>query len=213
MKNYSEMTVKELREESKGRGLTLEYKGKKFTKPELIARLEELDGVEAGDLEDWEQEETEETAVEVETKQEVVEEQKTEAVEEQPQQDYIKFAKTFDEIVKKYSGRKKQYVYDEELKVGSIVVFVHHVQARDDETYKKIRTAKVVGVNRKQERVRVVTLLGTELELLFDELLYIRNAENGTDYPKDIAVFLKKRRTEKGKALINERFGEKVTTN
>ena len=38
-KTFEEMTVKELREESRKRGLTLESKGHKFTKPELIERL------------------------------------------------------------------------------------------------------------------------------------------------------------------------------
>ena len=42
-KTFEEMTVKELKEESKKRGLTLENKGHKFTKPELIERLTKWD--------------------------------------------------------------------------------------------------------------------------------------------------------------------------
>ena len=37
--NYEELTVKQLREISRERGLTLESKGHKFTKQELIERL------------------------------------------------------------------------------------------------------------------------------------------------------------------------------
>ena len=38
-RTFEEMTVKELKEESRKRGLTLESKGHKFTKPELIERI------------------------------------------------------------------------------------------------------------------------------------------------------------------------------
>jgi hypothetical protein len=210
---YEEMTVKELRAESKLRGLTLESKGKKFTKPELIERLVKYDA-EAG--QDWiETLETEGEVAEaipvenVETKTEAeVKEEKT----EQPV-GYIKYARNFKEIIEKYSGRKKQNVYDNELKVGSLVVFVHYVEAKDGEIYKKLRTAKVIGVNRKKEIVRVQLLLGEEKELLFEDLLYIRNANPESSYPRDIKDYLRNKRTEKGKAIISERFSKTDGTN
>lgn len=226
--NYAGMTVKELREESKKRGMTLEYKGKKFTKSELIARLEEDDKNNKTKCSDEENEvwDTGEERPEEQGNKDVCEDKETEEpkevrqdkiedyaeIEEKSEKpdEYIKFAKTFDEIVKKYSGRKKQRVYDEELKVGSFVVFIHYVEAKDHEIYKKLRTAKVVGINRKKELVRVQTLLGTELELIFDDLLYVKGAGKECDYPKDITVFLKKRRTQKGRELINERLGKEV---
>ena len=99
------------------------------------------------------------------------------------------------------------------MKPDSFVVFVHYVEAKNGQIYKKLRTAKVVGVNRKKELVRIVTLLGTEKELSFDDLLYIRGCGKECSYPKDIVTYLKGQRTEKGKVFINEKFTENDTAN
>ena len=56
MKAFETMTVKELKEESRKRGLTLERKGHKFTKPELIERLTKLDSEQADIDEDVQKE-------------------------------------------------------------------------------------------------------------------------------------------------------------
>lgn len=216
MKEFETMTVKELREESKKRGLTLESKGKKFTKPELIERLikwdmEQADIDEAGQPDDNETWGEAECTKEVETCADCEEapcENTPEVKTNRDKDGYIVYAKTLEEIEKKYGNRKKQEIYDNELKVGSYVVFVHYVEARNGQIYKKLRTAKVVGINRKKELVRVVTLLGTEKELCFDDLLYIKGSAKNCSYPKDITMYLKEQRTEKGKVLINERFAE-----
>lgn len=224
MKEFETMTVKELREESKKRGLTLESKGKKFTKPELIERLIKWDMEqadidediqkaidEAGQPDDNETWGEAECTKEVETCADCEEapcENTPEVKTNRDKGGYIVYAKTLEEIEKKYGNRKKQEIYDNELKVGSYIVFVHYVEARNGQIYKKLRTAKVVGINRKKELVRVVTLLGTEKELCFDELLYIKGSAKNCSYPKDITMYLKEQRTEKGKVLINERFAE-----
>ena len=228
MKEFETMTVKELREESKKRGLTrgltLESKGKKFTKPELIERLIKWDMEqadidediqkaidEAGHPDDNETWGEAECTKEVETCADCEEapcENTPEVKTNRDKDGYIVYAKTLEEIEKKYGNRKKQEIYDNELKVGSYIVFVHYVEARNGQIYKKLRTAKVVGINRKKELVRVVTLLGTEKELCFDELLYIKGSVKNCSYPKDITMYLKEQRTEKGKVLINERFAE-----
>lgn len=192
MKEFEKMTVKELREESRERRLTLEKNGKKFTKAELIERLVKY----------------EEEQEEIEKEMERVldgEEQKTENTE-----NGIKFAKTIEEIEQKYANRKSQEVYDRDLKPGGFVVYMHYIEAKSGWIGKKIRTAKVVGVNRKKEIVRVVTAIGTEKILSFNELLYIRG--NGTDctYPKDINLFLRKQR-ERGRKE-NGRNGKEVVT-
>lgn len=212
MKEFETMTVKELREESKKRGLTLESKGKKFTKPELIERLIKWD-MEQADIDEDIQKAIDEAECtkEVETCADCEEapcENTPEVKTNRDKDGYIVYAKTLEEIEKKYGNRKKQEIYDNELKVGSYVVFVHYVEARNGQIYKKLRTAKVVGINRKKELVRVVTLLGTEKELCFDELLYIKGSAKNCSYPKDITMYLKEQRTEKGKVLINERFAE-----
>ena len=195
----------------------MESKGHKFTKTELIERLTKWDAEhadidadipkaidEAGQTDDNETWGETECTKEVETCADCENTPDVKTKED----DYIVYAKTLEEIEQKYGNRKKQEIYDNELKVGSYVVFVHYVEARNGQIYKKLRTAKVVGINRKKELVRIVTLLGTEKELSFDELLYIKGSAKNCSYPKDIAMYLKEQRTEKGKVLINERFAE-----
>ena len=226
MKAFKTMTVKELKEESRKRGLTLESKGHKFTKPELIERLTKWDAEqadidadiqkaidEAGQPDDNETWGETDCTKEVETCADCEEAPCENTPEVETKEDrYIVYAKTLEEIEQKYGNRKKQEIYDNELKVCSYVVFVHYVEAKNGQIYKKLRTAKVTGINRKKELARVVTLLGTEKELCFDELLYIKGSAKNCSYPKDITMYLKEQRTEKGKVLINERFAENNVT-
>lgn len=201
--------VAELKQMSRERGLKLESKGHKFTKSELIERL-----LQSEDEQEDINKKIEEAADDNEAWDEPVlkhEEVKEESAKEQKQEEtkgdgFIRFAETIEQLETKYGKRKKQEIYDNELEVGCFVAFVHYVEAADGNIYKKLRTAKVVGINRKKELVRVSTLLGTELELGFEELLYIRGKGRECSYPWDIKKFLVKQRTEKGKDLINERF-------
>ena len=206
-KTFEEMTVKELREEMGRRGLPKQENGKKFTKSELIERLTAYDADVQKEINKADQE-VKQTEPDVNIDDEPREGEKEAEKEEQKDDDYIVYAKTLAEIEQKYGNRKKQKIYDNELKVGSYVVFVHYVEARNGNIYKKLRTAKVVGINRKKELVRIVTLLGTEMELHFEELLYIKGSAKNCSYPKDITMYLKEQRTEKGKVIINERFAE-----
>lgn len=203
---YNNMKVAELREESRKRGLTLESKGHKFTKAELIERLTKYDLENKDTQEDIDKKTSECVEVTEETKQENKTNKVTKVYHAENVENRISFAKTIDEIIEKYGHEKQQRVYDENLMVGSLVVFMHYVEAKDGNIYKKLRTAKVVGVNRKQRKVRVKTLLGTELELLFSDLFYIRKDDERSSYPMDIKEFLRNKRTEKGRALINEKL-------
>lgn len=199
MKELEMMTVKELRQESRERKLTLESKGHKFTKQELIERIRKYDA-EQKDINDDILKTIEEAGKEeVETKQEVQEKK------EEVQETKNNRAETLEEIEKKYGNRKHEWIYDKKLVVGSFVVFVHYVEAANHEIYKKLRTAKVVGVNRKKELVRVETILGTEKELTFDDLLYIKGVSDRA-YPLDIKSYMMKQRTEKGTRLVYERM-------
>lgn len=192
---YEAMKVAELKDECRARGLTLESKGKKFNKTELIQNLlKDDEGYQAIAEEDDKFYRKKEQNKETETKKD----------------GYISFAKTLDEIKKKYSARKKQSVYDNELKVGSMVVFIHYVEAANGGIYEKLRTAKVVGVNRKKELIRVTTLLGTDKQITFDDILYVRGTDSCCSYPRDISEYLKKQRTEKGRKIINEKFAEGI---
>lgn len=217
---YAEMKVAELRAESKKRGMTLEHKGHKFTKQELIDRLIENDSLSENQNQEEKVNMEAETSVVASTQETdenwmaefETEEEETAATQEVSEQEQkkIMFANTLEEIEQKYGKRKKQEIYDLQLKPGCFVVFVHYVEAADGNTYKKLRTAKVVAVNRKQERVRVETLLGTQIEMRYDDLLFIKGTRKTDCYPCDIKTYLKSQRTEKGRELINERLGEKL---
>lgn len=212
------MKVAELKKLTKEHGLTLESKGHKFNKTELIDRLVEV-MEKVGELESEhhtvESAETE-TKLESETlaqdedeeawdeplTQENKEAAKQEGIETKEENkrpvpgdsDYIKFATTLQEIETKYGHEKQPYVYDNMLKVGSFVVFIHYVEAKDGNVYKKLRTAKVIGVNRNKKLVRVETPMKAIMELTFEELLYIREDTPESSYPNDIRKYMKQQR-------------------
>lgn len=158
---FEEMKVAELKQESRNRGLTLESKGHKFTKQELIDRLNDYEN------------ETDKAWVETEEVK-----KSTEETEER------KFA-TLEEIEMKYGSRKEQRIYDNVLQVGCMICYVRFIETKHGQLLKKLGSAKVVGVNRKKELVRVQTPVGEEKELTFDELVFIRDV-NVRTYPKDI---------------------------
>lgn len=216
------MKVAELKKLTKEHGLTLESKGHKFNKTELIDRLVEvMDKV--GEYESEHQEvevvetyksetksESEKSAYDEDEEawdepltQENKEAAKQEGIETKEEEskrpvpgdsDYIKFATTLQEIETKYGHEKQSYVYDNMLKVGSFVVFIHYVEAKDGNVYKKLRTAKVIGVNRNKKLVRVETPMKAIMELTFEELLYIREDTPESSYPNDIRKYMKQQR-------------------
>ncbi len=211
------MKVAELKKMTKEHGLTLESKGHKFNKTELIDRLVTLKSVTEETKTEKEEEpvkEFEELAKKVSSvsdeeeawdeplTQENKEAAKQEGIETKEENkrpvpgdaNYIKFATTLQEIETKYSHVKQPYVYDNMLKVGSFVVFIHYVEAKDGNVYKKLRTAKVIGVNRNKKLVRVETPMKAIMELTFEELLYIREDTPESSYPNDIRKYMKQHR-------------------
>lgn len=209
------MKVAELKKLTKEHGLTLESKGHKFNKTELIDRLVTLkDVTEETKTEDPVKDfenlankvsvvSDEEEAWDEPLTQENKEAAKQEGIETKEEEnkrpvpgdsDYIKFATTLQEIETKYGHEKQTYVYDNSLKVGSFVVFIHYVEAKDGNVYKKLRTAKVIGVNRNKKLVRVETPMKAIMELTFEELLYIREDTPESSYPNDIRKYMKQQR-------------------
>lgn len=209
------MKVAELKKLTKEHGLTLESKGHKFNKTELIDRLVTLrDVTEETKTEDPVKDfenlakkvsvvSDEEEAWDEPLTQENKEAAKQEGIETKEEEnkrpvpgdsDYIKFATTLQEIETKYGHEKQPYVYDNMLKVGSFVVFIHYVEAKDGNVYKKLRTAKVIGVNRNKKLVRVETPMKAIMELTFEELLYIREDTPESSYPNDIRKYMKQQR-------------------
>lgn len=202
-------TVSELKELTKSNGLKVTKDGgsKKMNKSDLIEQLVCFYN------------NNKEAEVEVkEVKEESVEEVKNidDVMKEEPiiveveENKVIKFAKTAEEIEQKYHKRKKDEIYNNELVPDSFVVFFLDVKAKDGNVYRKLRTAKVIGVNRKRELVKVQTLFGDIITLTYDELLYIRKNENQCTYPCDIVCYLRNQRMEsrerfnKRKAVENE---------
>lgn len=203
------MKVAELKKLTKEHGMSLESKGHKFNKTELIDRLVTLkDVTEETKTEDTVKEKVsvvsdEEEAWDEPLTQENKEAAKQEGIETKEEEnkrpvpgdaDYIKFATTLQEIETKYGHEKQPYVYDNMLKVGSFVVFIHYVEAKDGNVYKKLRTAKVIGVNRNKKLVRVETPMKAIMELTFEELLYIREDTPESSYPNDIRKYMKQQR-------------------
>lgn len=203
------MKVAELKKLTKEHGLTLESKGHKFNKTELIDRLVTLkDVTEETKTEDPVKEKVSVVSDEEEVwdeplTQENKEAAKQEGIETKEEENkrpvpgdanYIKFATTLQEIETKYGHEKQPYVYDNMLKVGSFVVFIHYVEAKDGNVYKKLRTAKVIGVNRNKKLVRVETPMKAIMELTFEELLYIREDIPESSYPNDIRKYMKQQR-------------------
>ena len=188
---YSKMSVAELKQESRNRGLTLELKGHKFNKAELIERLQR---------DDEENNETWNTAGQEETKPiEQVMPETVEVKEEPKEQETIYEVKhepiTVDTIEQRYSKPKNERVYENDLQVGSMVIYVRYIETRTERIIKKLASAKVIGVNRKKELVRVQTPIGEEKEMSFEELLFIKNPHVRT-YPKDIGTVLFNQREE-----------------
>lgn len=215
-----EKKVAELKQMCRDRKMPLENKGHKFNKTELIDRLmwyeddkqdaekkieESIQSEPANNVVD--EEEPWDAPVLQEHKEEVTEvkEESKKEIARVYNSENREFAVTIEEIEKKYTYKRSDYIYNEILKVGSFVVFIQYVEAKNGNIYKKLRTAKVVGVNRKKELVRAETFYGNTVELGYEDLLYIKENKD-ISYPMDIRVFLKNQRTEKGRAAINERF-------
>lgn len=224
MKDLSSLKVKDLKELSRKKGLKLEYKGHKFTKQELIDNLVEgYKNEEKESEEDNSKEEEKADVVEaIEAVAEVVEETQAqddeEAWEEGKEETTEKeqetenkyrgiYATTLKQIAEKYSYEKPQWVYDEVLQIGSTIAFIHYVEAKDQNVYRKLRFAKVVGINRKQRLVKVQTFYGTEVKIGFDELLFIVSKnDTANSFPKDIRNYIKGHRTKQGRRDIHDRY-------
>lgn len=223
MKDLSNLKVKDLKALSREKGLKLEHKGHKFTKQELIDNLVEFyKNEEEEGKEDNSKEEKADVAEAIEAVAEVVEEtqaqddeeaweeEKEEATEkEQETENKYRgiYATTLKQIAEKYSYEKPQWVYDEVLQIGSTIAFIHYVEAKDQNVYRKLRFAKVVGINRKQKLVKVQTFYGTEVKIGFDELLFIVSKnDTANSFPKDIHNYIKGHRTKQGRRDIHDRY-------
>lgn len=212
-----EKKVAELKQLCRERKMPLESKGHKFNKGELIDRLmwyeddkKDIDKkieevVDSAKQEDEVEEEKWDAPVLQEHKEIEKPKQEKKFVQHEENRLYpLPFAKTLDEIIDKYSKPKHESVFENVLKVGSFVVFIHYVEAKDGNIYRKLRTAKVTAVNRKKKLVRAESFFGNTFELPFEELLFIREIDGF--YPMDINKYLKNQRTEYGRKAVSEKY-------
>ena len=214
MKDLSGFKVKDLKALSREKGLKLEHKGHKFTKQELIDNLIEFYKNEEKESEEEKADVVEAIEVVEETQtqddEEAWEEEKEETTEkEQETENKYRgiYATTLKQIAEKYSYEKPQWVYDEVLQIGSTIAFIHYVEAKDQNVYRKLRFAKVVGIDRKQRLVKVQTFYGTEVKIGFDELLFIVSKnDTANSFPKDIRNYIKGHRTKQGRRDIHDRY-------
>lgn len=224
MKDLSSLKVEGLKVLSKEKGLKLQNKGHKFTKQELIDNLVEFykNEEKEGEEDNSKEEEKADVVEAIEAVAEVVEETQAqddeEAWEEEKEETTEKeqetenkyrgiYATTLKQIAEKYSYEKPQWVYDEVLQIGSTIAFIHYVEAKDQNVYRKLRFAKVVGINRKQRLVKVQTFYGTEVKIGFDELLFIVSKnDTANSFPKDIRNYIKGHRTKQGRRDIHDRY-------
>lgn len=220
MKDLSGFKVKDLKALSREKGLKLEHKGHKFTKQELIDNLVEFYKNEVKEDNSKEEEKADvveaiEAVAEVveetqaQDEEEAWEEEKEGTTEEQEIENKYRgiYATTLKQIAEKYSYEKPQWVYDEVLQIGSTIAFIHYVEAKDQNVYRKLRFAKVVGINRKQKLVKVQTFYGTEVKIGFDELLFIVSKnDTANSFPKDIRNYIKGHRTKQGRRDIHDRY-------
>lgn len=184
MKNYEEMTVKELREVTKNRGLKQSNHDRKFTKNELIENLKEYDK-----KNDEDAHETSES-----NKGDAVVKEKTQgSFHKCENTEYIKFAHTLKEIKAKYKRRKPSYIYKYVLQPDCEVAFIHVVEKDDArEFYEKVRIAKVTDVDKATETVRVQMYWGEEFDISYDDILFIKDTEEGSRFPFDIIKYIRK---------------------
>lgn len=177
MKMYEQMTVKDLREETKNRGLKQSNHDRKFTKRELIENLKKDDMQHKGVSEEPEKKK----------------EKAQGSFHEYNDGDYIKFAYTLDEIKKKYKRRKPEYIYKYVLQPDCEVAFIHVVEKDDArEFYEKVRIAKVIDVDKATETVRVQMYWGEEFDISYDDILFIKDTEEGSRFPFDIIKYIRK---------------------
>lgn len=199
--DYENLKVSTLREMSKERGMTLEHKGHKFNKAELIERLKNYDKETSEVVEKQHTEnETKELCDFEETK---TENNKSVVFRPENRRQPI----SLEELKEKYLYKRDEWVYDNLLRVNCFVVFVQCGESLDGYLYEKLRTAKVIAVNRTKRLVKVEMFLGDEIMLGFEDIMYIRPDYYGSKYPFDIKEYLRSQRTRKGRELINERFG------
>lgn len=188
-RNYEEMTVTELRVETRQRGLPQQKNGKKFTKVELIERLKQ-DDVKFGVSKEENKEKKEWKKPEIvitneEEKQEVTIEQVTNEITN---------------LQDKLSGTATK----EDIQIGSFVVFVKYTERKGRSVIKRLLTGKIIEIDRKNEIVKVETPVGTCFTMSYVSLLFCKRPGDRKGFPDEIveAFDMQKKERENYKKRI-----------
>lgn len=186
---YIGMTVEELRQEMRSRGLPQQESGKKYNKAQLVEKLEEND------------KETEQTA----------EENTEESGKWLP--DFWREDGTFDEeghaeslenLRETYEGRTPRWAFDYKLKPGSYIAYVQSRNGRD-----RLRTAKVIGVNRTKQLIKAERYVGEYDIVSYEKVMFIVDKEKGGTFPHVIRTHMARTRTPEQKERLRKLYGER----
>ena len=120
---FEEMKVAELKQESRNRGLTLESKGHKFTKQELIDRLNAYEN-EVVEKQPESNNEDNEAWIEVKSETKVEKPVETKEVKTSTDETEERKFATLEEIEMKYGSRKEQRIYDNVLQANVLMKFL-----------------------------------------------------------------------------------------
>lgn len=196
--NYSKWTVEQLRKEMRRRGLPQQENGKKFTKTQLIEKLEENDKTKSGMSDEGENIVS-------------IEENKTEPENIQNTENWFKakegwvpsfwswdnqfddeaHAKDLEVLREKYVGKTPEWVFTDRLKPGVFVAYIREVMGGNH----RMRTSKVVGVNRAKRMVKVETYYGETDVVTYDEIMFVNDKQSHRKFPRDIRVHMGRTRT------------------
>ena len=187
-RNYKEMTVTELRAETRRRGLPQQKNGKKFVKTELVERLKQDDMKFSAEEEretkkKWEKPEV--VITKAEEKQEITIEQVTSEITK---------------LQDKLSGTATK----EDIQIGSFVVFVKYTERKGRSVIKRLLTGKVIEIDRKNEIVKVETPVGICYTMSYASLLFCKRPDDRKRFPDEIveAFDLQKKERESYKKRI-----------
>lgn len=195
---FEEMTVEELKVECRKMGLPLQAAGKKFRKGQLIENLKKK-------------------MEEAKSDQKIVKSDPEEEPWDEPPHGLGKEAEsaygqrkaygtTLEELESRYLYRREPGFYEEKLIVGCVVYFIHYITTKTGKYIKKLRTARVVDIDREKETVYAETIFGTKFALNYDEIMYVRQWDERGMVPKDLHNFLRNQRTLKGKESVYDKF-------
>lgn len=185
---YSGMTVEELRQEMRNRGLPQQENGKKFTKIQLIEKLKEHDERLAKVDKQGERAET-------------TEENKwlPDFWKEDGTFDEEGHAKSLENLRELYEGRTPRWAFDYKLKPGSYIAYVQSRNGRD-----RLRTAKVIGVNRTKRLIKTERYVGECDIVPYEKVMFIVDKEKGGTFPYVIRTHMARTRTPEQKERLRE---------